>query len=100
MQCLQNKTKNMNFSRRLFKILTEQQQEEGSADQDALQTEPESDEELPIECCFCAELFYDENAKHNCQGSKIPPKPFLCEFEGCDKSFKKATELKKHQVSV
>lgn len=54
--------------------------------------------EVPQECCYCAGYFF--NLKHECTHLKkaIVSKDHYCNYNECGKSFKNASDLRKHQV--
>lgn len=85
-----------NFSLRLFEIL--QRNPDDSVNSTEEKNPLEDCEEYPFECCDCAELFFDilifnqHNSKHQ--------KNFPCEIANCSKTFKKASELRKHEVGL
>ena len=85
------------FSERIYNIFINKS-DQNCTDQPDGSSITDSDDELPFECCFCADLFFDESRfkKHDCQKQNISNK---CDFKDCNKIFKKASELRKHQVS-
>lgn len=94
----------LSLSARLFKILSKSIAK-GDKEDNADYADTESDEEFPLECCFCSELFFETPKfdQHSCgrepQVENIVRKQHSCTFKTCNKSFKKSSDLRKHQVS-
>lgn len=95
------------FSARLYEILSKNTAEINDNDNSEL-TDAEIEEELPLECCYCSELFFETEKfeQHKCKKSSPSDSQddsvkryHLCTFEACNKSFKKSSDLRKHQVS-
>lgn len=91
----------MCFSSRIYTILSSNTVQDKNFESNESEN-TESDEEIPLECCYCSELFFDKQKfdLHDC-GKKLPDsvrKIHLCLFDGCKKSFKKTSDLQKHQV--
>lgn len=95
------------FSSRLFEILSKFVVSESllnSDDNEKLNGESDNeDESFPLECCYCGEYFFNrERGKdHECsklKGTKdiIIKRDPCC--DDCGKSFKKSSDLRKHQV--
>lgn len=89
------------ISLKLYSILLSSNDET----QEARNLESDDDEDLPRECCYCAELFFEVQnyEKHICIADKTVSKnvntKHKCSFDGCEKSFGKAGMLRKHEVS-
>lgn len=87
-------------SNKIFAILQKGFNEIDSCDQNVTD-EDGSDEELPLECCFCSELFFEPEKfkQHNCQVDVADlNRNYKCTFDNCSKAFKKSSDLKKHEV--
>jgi hypothetical protein len=96
------------ISARLYDILLKHCHEDETSETSDEEFE-ESDEEYPLECCLCAELFFDLikfnlHQEKECSEIKDPQKDVIkahkCSFEDCSKSFTKSAELRKHEVSL
>lgn len=90
------------FSLRLFNILLNNCDESGNADGNQ-SASIEIDEDFPLECCFCSELFFEVKKfkEHSCDNKIITQsvnRPHKCTFGDCSKAFKKSAELRKHEV--
>ena len=87
----------LEFSSKLYNILLKNKNNNEEVNQDKSLGD-EMDDDLPHECCFCAELFFDGHKFnfHDCRKLK----EHLCTYESCKKSFKKSSELRKHEVRV
>lgn len=98
---------------RLYEILLKGDLKDDSNELD-LQIEEEDDEDqFPLECYYCAKLFFDKlkfeqhmkecldkfKRKCNVDASKeVVKRAHQCTFDNCTKSFKKSAELRKHEV--
>lgn len=89
------------ISKRLYDILLNHNTTSENADhEEAL--EVEVDDDLPLECCYCSELFFTAQIfeNHKCNRADVGPIIHKCTFEDCTKLFKKSGELRKHEVRV
>lgn len=92
------------ISLRLYNLLSTSH-EESHCDLSAQQ--PDSESEMPLECCFCSKLFFNELKfhLHKCEQKlleKVITKPDVvhkCTFGECKKVFNKSSDLRKHEVS-
>lgn len=86
-----------NLSIRLYEILLK-----NSVECDDSEAEAEIDDEYPLECWHCSELFFDSEifAKHISEHKQKLRKQHKCSFKDCRKSFKKSSELRKHEVKL
>lgn len=86
----------LQFSSRLYDILSTINTVEEDNQKPLFGGESEEDFDFPHECCFCAELFFEDHKfnVHDCHKRK----QHRCTFGSCRKSFKKSSELRKHEV--
>lgn len=104
---LQNKA--MDISLRIFELLsTIDDKADFESGSELSTSEPDSESELPLECCFCAELFFEQEkfGIHKCEQQELQEnatnKPEVlhpCTYGECKKVFKKSSHLRKHLVS-
>lgn len=100
----------METSLRIFELLSKiNDKPDSEAGSDLSSLEPDSEAELPHECCFCAKLFFEdeEYRLHDCEQKKKcqedvkikPEATHQCTYGECRKVFKKKAHLQKHLVS-
>lgn len=97
----------MDISARIFKFLSTIDEKSYSGSELSAE-EPDSESELPFECCFCSVFFFEELKfrNHDCQHEKLllesvtnkPEVVHKCTFGECEKVFKKSSDLRKHEV--
>lgn len=92
MEIEEKETRLKEISLKLYNLLAKHVKEGGELEEDA-DNGDESD--FPIECIFCSRLSFDATGFHSCSKPNS-----VCSFEGCLKTFKKSSDLRKHEVSI